>query len=138
MCIRDSAYVMKTEHKLDLPRRLQIEFSGAVQKHTDTEGGEMTPAQIWDAFQHEYLEQPGPVVLHDFTSSHVEGDAADVRLEASVTVAGEDHQISGRGNGPISAFVDGLNGLGIDIRVLDYAEHALSAGEDALAAAYVE
>ncbi|WP_298748870.1 2-isopropylmalate synthase [uncultured Serinicoccus sp.] len=132
------AYVMKTERKLDLPRRLQIEFSRAVQRHTDSAGGEMTPAQIWESFTHEYLEQSGPVVLHDFTSTHVEGEDADVRLDARVTAAGQDHTISGHGNGPISAFVAGLNGLGIDIRVLDYAEHALSAGEDALAAAYVE
>ncbi|ANS78684.1 2-isopropylmalate synthase [Serinicoccus hydrothermalis] len=132
------AYVMKTERKLDLPRRLQIEFSQAVQRHTDTAGGEMTPTQIWESFQHEYLEQGGPVVLQDFTSSHVEGDVDDVRMEANLTVDGQERRITGRGNGPISAFVDGLNGLGIDIRVLDYAEHALSAGQDALAAAYVE
>ncbi|WP_130011865.1 2-isopropylmalate synthase [Serinicoccus sediminis] len=132
------AYVMKTERKLDLPRRLQIEFSRAVQRHTDSAGGEMTPTQIWASFTHEYLDQDGPVVLHDFTSTHVEGEEADVRLDARVTVAGRDHEIRGHGNGPISAFVDGLNGLGVDLRVLDYAEHALSAGEDALAAAYVE
>ena len=130
------AYVMKSEHKLDLPRRLQIEFSGAVQRHTDTEGGEMSPGQIWAAFQHEYLEQDGPLVLHDFTNTHDE--EGRVRLHARVTVDGEDHEIDAEGNGPIDAFVEGLTGLGIDVRVLDYSEHALSAGEDAYAAAYVE
>jgi len=132
------AYVMKTERKLDLPRRLQIEFSGAVQRHTDSAGGEMTPTQIWDAFTHEYLEQTGPVVLHNFTTSYVEGTSGHQHLEATVSVDGVDHEISAQGNGPISAFVTGLNGLGVDVRVLDYTEHALSAGEDALAAAYVE
>ncbi|MGO0574882.1 2-isopropylmalate synthase [Ornithinimicrobium panacihumi] len=130
------AYVMKTEHKLDLPRRLQIEFSGAVQKHTDTEGGEMTPGQIWSAFRHEYLDQTGPVVLHDFTNAHDEDGT--VRLRARVTVDGQEHRIDAEGNGPIDAFVEGLSGIGIDVRVLDYSEHALSAGEDAYAAAYVE
>ena len=130
------AYVMKTEHKLDLPRRLQIEFSGAVQRHTDTEGGEMTPEEIWGAFRHEYLDQQGPVVLHDFTNTHDEDGR--VRLQARVTVEGREHQIEAEGNGPIDAFVEGLTGLGIDVRVLDYSEHALSAGEDAYAAAFVE
>ncbi|MFX0538091.1 2-isopropylmalate synthase [Ornithinimicrobium sp. Y1847] len=130
------AYVMKTERKLDLPRRLQIEFSGAVQRHTDSAGGEMTPDQIWSAFQHEYLEQTGPVVLHDFTTTHDTEDR--VHLEARVEIDGVPHDISAVGNGPIDAFVGGLGELGVDVRVLDYAEHALSAGEDAYAAAYVE
>ena len=131
------AYVMKSEHKLDLPRRLQIEFSGAVQRHTDTEGGEMTPAQIWAAFQHEYLEQPGPVVGRSHTLTHDEERGVD-HIEATVEVDGVEQVIGGDGNGPLSAFVDALAGIGIDVRVLDYHEHALSAGEDAYAAAYVE
>ena len=131
------AYVMKSEHKLDLPRRLQIEFSGAVQRHTDTEGGEMSPAQIWAAFQHEYLEQDGPLVGRDHTLTHDE-EAGHDRIDASITVDGEQQQVSGTGNGPIAAFTDALGGIGIDVRVLDYHEHALSSGADAYAAAYVE
>src|SRR5690606_18545977 len=97
------AYVMKTEHKLDLPRRLQIEFSGAVQRHTDSEGGEMTPAQIWEAFRHEYLEQDGPLVGTDHTLTHDE-DAGHDRIEATVELDGAEQRITGVGNGPIAAF----------------------------------
>ncbi|AXH97344.1 2-isopropylmalate synthase [Ornithinimicrobium avium] len=131
------AYVMKTEHKLDLPRRLQIEFSGAVQRHTDSEGGEMTPAQIWESFQREYLEQPGPLVGKDYTVTHDDARDAD-QIEATVEVDGVEQQITGTGNGPIAAFTDALSTVGIDVRVLDYQEHALSSGSDALAASYVE
>ncbi len=131
------AYVMKSEHKLDLPRRLQIEFSGAVQRHTDTEGGEMSPAQIWEAFQREYLHNSGPVVGHDYTVTHDDEHGHD-RIEASVTVHGEERRVVGTGNGPIAAFTDALASEGIDVRVLDYHEHALSSGSDALAASYVE
>ena len=131
------AYVMKTEHKLDLPRRLQIEFSGAVQRHTDTEGGEMTPTQIWRAFQDEYLHDAGPVVGSDYTVTHG-GEEGQDRIAARLGVDGVEHQVIGTGNGPIAAYTEALAGLGIDVRVLDYQEHALSSGSDALAAAYVE
>nr|WP_229735037.1 2-isopropylmalate synthase [Ornithinimicrobium tianjinense] len=131
------AYVMKTEHKLDLPRRLQIEFSRVVQERTDDVGGEMTPAQIWDSFQQEYLHNTGPVVGTDYTVSHDEQHGHD-RIEAEVAVEGEPRHISGTGNGPIAAFTDALSTIGVDVRVLDYHEHALSSGSDALAASYVE
>ncbi len=131
------AYVMKTEHKLDLPRRLQIEFSGAVQRHTDTEGGEMSPAQIWESFQREYLHTAGPVVGADYTVRHEEEHGHD-RIDATLTVDGVQHQVRGTGNGPIAAFTDALSTIGVDVRVLDYHEHALSSGSDALAASYVE
>ncbi|WP_134772477.1 2-isopropylmalate synthase [Ornithinimicrobium flavum] len=131
------AYVMKTEHKLDLPRRLQIEFSGAVQRHTDSEGGEMSPAQIWEAFQREYLHSSGPVVGGDYTVTHEDEHAHD-RIEATVVVDGRERAVTGTGNGPIAAYTDALASVGVDVRVLDYQEHALSSGSDALAAAYVE
>jgi 2-isopropylmalate synthase len=131
------AYVMKAEHKLDLPRRLQIEFSGAVQRHTDTEGGEMSPAQIWAAFQREYLHGSGPVVGGDYTVTHEDEHAHD-RIEATVVVDGAERTVTGTGNGPIAAYTDALASVGVDVRVLDYHEHALSSGSDALAAAYVE
>jgi 2-isopropylmalate synthase len=130
------AYVMKAEHNLDLPRRLQIEFSRVVQKHTDTAGGEIMPSEIWAAFRAEYLDRETPLQLNSIHTSSAEGqkDALTVR----VYVDGEPHTLEGHGNGPIAAFVDGLSTVGYDVRVLDYAEHALSSGGDAIAAAYVE
>ncbi|TYK48147.1 2-isopropylmalate synthase [Actinomadura decatromicini] len=130
------AYVMKTEHSLELPRRLQIEFSRVVQRHTDSEGGEVTAELMWEIFQREFLTG-GPragLLAHRATSRVDEKDAlsCDIRLD------GEIREIEGVGNGPVSAFEDALATVGIDVRVLDYAEHAMSAGGDARAAAYVE
>ena len=135
------AYVMKSEHKLDLPRRLQIEFSRAVQASTespDGEGGEMSPTAIWDAFRHEYLTREAPLKLNSVHTSSAAGEKD--QLTVNVYVDGEIRELHGSGNGPLSAFVDAINGLdqNFDVRVLDYAEHALSSGGDAIAAAYVE
>jgi 2-isopropylmalate synthase len=129
------AYVMKTGHSLDLPRRLQIEFSKHVQVRTDEEGGEVSPAEIWETFRAQYLTD-GSVALLDHQSSSVVD--AKHRLAAAVSVNGETHEIEGTGNGPISAFCAALASVGIDVRVLDYAEHALTEGTDAQAASYVE
>ncbi len=129
------AYIMKAEHQLDLPRRLQIEFSRVIQAHTDTEGGEVTPAEIWEAFSAEYLGGGPVALLAHHTSSAVE--SKDV-LSVEVSMDGAERRIEGVGNGPISAFCDALASVGISVRVLDYSEHALSAGSDAQAAAYVE
>jgi 2-isopropylmalate synthase len=135
------AYVLKAEHKLDLPRRAQIEFSRLIQEHTDAEGGEISPAQIWEVFTAEYLAREAPLKLNSVHTSSAAGEKD--RLDVNVYVDGELNELSGEGNGPIAAFVDAINGLdrpggGFDVRVLDYAEHALSAGGDAIAAAYVE
>src|SRR3984957_17867750 len=129
------AYVMKTGHSLDLPRRLQIEFSKVIQVRTDEEGGEVTPGEIWAAFNREYLAD-GSVALFDHQSSSV-ADGKQ-KLGAAISVDGAPHEIEGTGNGPISAFCAALASVGIDVRVLDYAEHALTEGTDAQAAAYVE
>jgi 2-isopropylmalate synthase len=129
------AYVMKAEHALDLPRRLQIEFSRVIQGHTDEEGGEVSPADMWSIFAGEYLT-PGAVVLLDHqTSSVVEAKHV---LGAELRVDGVTREVEGSGNGPISAFCDALASVGVQVKVLDYAEHALTAGTDAQAAAYVE
>ena len=132
------AYILKAEHKLDLPRRAQIEFSRVVQERTDAEGGEMTPEEIWSVFSAEYLDPQTPLQLNSVHTSSVSGqkDALDV----NVYVDGELTSLHGEGNGPIAAFVNAINELphDFDVRVLDYAEHALSSGGDALAAAYVE
>ncbi|HZR50352.1 MAG TPA: 2-isopropylmalate synthase [Streptosporangiaceae bacterium] len=129
------AYVMKAEHALDLPRRLQIEFSRVIQAHTDTEGGEVPPSAIWDIFSAEYLADGAVALLDHQASSVVEAKHA---LSAEVRLDGVAREVEGTGNGPISAFCDALASIGIAVRVLDYAEHALTAGTDAQAAAYVE
>jgi 2-isopropylmalate synthase len=130
------AYIMKYEHALDLPRRLQIEFSQVIQRVTDAEGGEIDAAHMWRIFDAEYLAAGGPVeLLSHHTSSAVEQQDA---LTVDVRVAGEPRTLAGTGNGPIAAFVDALATVGYEVRVLDYAEHAMSAGGDARAAAYVE
>jgi 2-isopropylmalate synthase len=130
------AYVMKTEHQLDLPRRLQIEFSQVIQRYTDNEGGEVSPALMWSTFSSEYLSLASPLGLHEHRISD-DGEGHD-EIVASVEVEGDRHEITGSGNGPIAAFVDALASVGYDVRVLDYTEHALTAGDDARAAAYVE
>ncbi|NYD59467.1 2-isopropylmalate synthase [Nocardioides marinisabuli] len=132
------AYVLKAEHKLDLPRRAQIEFSRVVQQRTDADGGEMTPEAIWDVFRSEYLDRETPLSLDSVHTSSAAGEKD--ALSVNVFVEGEMRTLEGTGNGPIAAFVGALNELpqDYDVRVLDYHEHALSSGGDALAAAYVE
>ncbi|WP_327086393.1 2-isopropylmalate synthase [Nonomuraea sp. NBC_01738] len=134
------AYIMKADHQLDLPRKLQIEFSKVVQARTDAEGGEVTPAAMYGIFQDEYLPTPGhrwgrlSLMAHRHESTVDDKDriAADVRFD------GEIRELEGTGNGPISAFIDAIAGLGVQVRVLDYVEHAMSAGTDAKAASYLE
>ena len=129
------AYLMKSEFKLDLPRRLQIEFSRVVQQHTDTTGGEVTPQEIYRIFDEEYLGE-GPWVLEAAGSTSSNG-----HFHVNATIDGPTRKgvaVAGEGNGPLSAFVDALTREGAAVRVLDYSEHALEAGGDAKAAAYVE
>lgn len=130
------AYIMKAEHQLDLPRRLQIEFSKVVQRHTDTEGGEVDPATMWNAFSAEYLELKTPLEL---VRQHVRDNGdGEYDITATVRVEGDEHEVTGRGNGPIAAFFDALSTVGYDLRLLDYSEHTLSPGDDARAASYIE
>jgi 2-isopropylmalate synthase len=130
------AYIMKSEHSLELPRRLQIEFSQVIQARTDNEGGEVSPAQMWETFAAEYLQPSRPLELNAVHTSSAAGEQ-DV-LHVGLYVDGERIELDGRGNGPIAAFVDALGSIGHEVRVLDYHEHALSAGGDARAAAYLE
>ncbi|WP_433227220.1 2-isopropylmalate synthase [Microtetraspora malaysiensis] len=134
------AYIMKADHQLDLPRRLQIEFSRVVQAQTDAEGGEVTPAAMWEAFADEYLPNPAKPWGRLGLLAHRGASAVDDKdvINADIRVDGEIRDIEGVGNGPISAFCDALRGIGVDVRVLDYTEHAMSAGADAKAASYVE
>ncbi|HEX4222707.1 MAG TPA: alpha-isopropylmalate synthase regulatory domain-containing protein, partial [Pseudonocardiaceae bacterium] len=131
------AYVMKSEHQLDLPRRLQIEFSKVIQQFTDSRGGEVSPQQIWDSFATEYLNTQTPLsMVRSRITSSVED--SDTEVTAVVRIEDDEHELIGRGNGPIAAFVDALAEVGFDVRVLDYTEHALTSGDDARAASYVE
>jgi 2-isopropylmalate synthase len=107
-----------------------------VQEHTDTEGGELASEAIWAMFRREYLERREPLALNSVHTSSASG-ARDA-LTVNVYVDGEQRSLEGEGNGPIAAFVDAIRWVGYDVRVLDYHEHALSSGGDAIAAAYVE
>jgi 2-isopropylmalate synthase len=136
------AYLLKTDHSLDLPRRLQIDFSGVVQAKTDAEGGEVTSDQIWQIFTDEYL--PSDVadarwgrfeLLATSTRSDLSGDVA---LDITLRDGDERFEASGRGNGPVAAFLEIVRAQGFDVTLYDYVEHALSAGGDAQAAAYIE
>ncbi|MFC9892978.1 2-isopropylmalate synthase [Nocardia sp. NPDC127579] len=132
------AYIMKTDHGLVLPRRLQIEFSQAIQQITDGEGGEVTPKEMWDVFSEEYLSpiQPLERIRQKVTASETDGGVDSIA--AVVKVDGVEQEVTGNGNGPLAAFVDAIAAVGFEVRVLDYSEHAMSAGDDAQAAAYVE
>ncbi|MGI5950959.1 MAG: 2-isopropylmalate synthase [Brooklawnia sp.] len=130
------AYLMKTDHKLDLPRRLQMEFSRVVQAHTDAEGGEVTSEQLWAIFAEEYLNRHEPLAGRGFTLESQEDGKSYIK--ARMDIKGTQKVITGEGNGPVSAFVDALGQVGVRLRVLDYAEHAMTAGKEANAAAYVE
>jgi 2-isopropylmalate synthase len=133
------AYLLKSEYGLDLPRRLQIEFSGVVQRHTDDEGGEVAAARIWEIFQQEYSvdhQSDRRVVVHDYVTRSATDDKLELGVEFSAD--GARHSATVTGNGPIDAFVRALSDVDVTVRVRDYAEHALTSGGDAVAAAYVE
>ena len=132
------AYIMKHDHGLNLPRRLQIEFSQAVQKVTDGEGGEVSPKEMWDIFHEEYLAPISPLERIRQKVTAAETDDGEDTISAVLKVDGVEKEISGSGNGPLAAFVDALESLGYQVAVRGYAEHAMSAGDDANAAAYVE
>ncbi|MEU1038359.1 2-isopropylmalate synthase [Streptomyces sp. NPDC005907] len=134
------AYVLKNDHKLDLPRRMQIEFSKIIQAKTDAEGGEVTPKDIWAIFQDEYLpnpENPWGRIQVKTGQTTTDKDGVDT-LTVEASVDGVDTVLTGTGNGPISAFFDALQSVGIDVRLLDYTEHTMSEGASAQAASYIE
>ena len=139
------AYLLKSEHHLDLPRRQQIEFSKIVQAKTDDEGGEITAEQLWKIFEDEYL--PTESELNERSNwgrfslkglSQKSEMNQDVELAVQITDNGAALELSGQGNGPIAAFCNILKNHGVEVRVLDFHEHALSSGGDASAAAYLE
>ncbi len=141
------AYLLGTTRKLELPRRLQIEFSRIVQRHTDTYGGEVDGARLWSIFADEYLPAAaapeaelsrwGRFELRGATLTST-GDDKDSTLTVTLVDDGQEKRLTAVGNGPLDAFVTALEGTGLSVRILDYAEHALSEGHDAKAASYVE
>ena len=141
------AYLLGTTRKLELPRRLQIEFSRIVQRHTDTYGGEVDGARLWSIFADEYLPAAaapeaelsrwGRFELRGATLTST-GDDKDSTLTVTLVDGGQEKRLTAVGNGPLDAFVTALEGTGLSVRILDYAEHALSEGRDAKAASYVE
>ena len=141
------AYLLGTTRKLELPRRLQIEFSRIVQRHTDTYGGEVDGDRLWSIFADEYLPAAtapeaelsrwGRFELRGATLTST-GDDEDSTLTVTLVDGGEEKHLTAAGNGPLDAFVTALEGTGLNVRILDYVEHALSEGRDAKAASYVE
>lgn len=141
------AYLLGTTRKLELPRRLQIEFSRIVQRHTDTYGGEVDGDRLWSIFADEYLPAAaapeaelsrwGRFELRGATLTST-GDDEDSTLTVTLVDGGEEKHMTASGNGPLDAFVTALESTGLSVRILDYVEHALSEGRDAKAASYVE
>ncbi|OLL13545.1 2-isopropylmalate synthase [Actinomyces oris] len=141
------AYLLGTTRKLELPRRLQIEFSRIVQRHTDTYGGEVDGDRLWSIFADEYLPAAaapeaelsrwGRFELRGATLTST-GDDEDSTLTVTLVDGGEEKHLTASGNGPLDAFVTVLESTGLSVRILDYVEHALSEGRDAKAASYVE
>ncbi len=134
------AYIMRTEHKLELPRRLQIEFSQVIQQVTESEGGEVSAEEMWATFSSEYLPDPSaPWGRFSLRSVKQESDVdGDTSVHVVIGDDGAEFALDGNGNGPVAAFCNALTQHGVDVRVLDYHEHAMSAGGDAKAAAYLE
>ncbi|PYM27140.1 MAG: 2-isopropylmalate synthase [Candidatus Rokuibacteriota bacterium] len=132
------AYIMKFEHGLDMPRRLQIEFSSVIQKLTEASGTEISADQIWAAFETTYLTAEHPVTLVGHPIITTAPETGEATVEAHVQLGGGERWLKGHGNGPIAAFVDALKDAGIVVELTDYTEHALGEGADAKAAAYVE
>jgi 2-isopropylmalate synthase len=129
------AYLMETEHHLELPRGLQVDFAQKVQAITDVRGGELTADELLEAFHEHYLVYTGPYSLESYTHSSAETD----QIVAAVVCDGEAQEVSGTGNGPIAALVDAFDrSFGIAIRIRNYHEHAMAAAADATAAAYIE
>ncbi|QIK62088.1 2-isopropylmalate synthase [Leucobacter viscericola] len=137
------AYLLKTDHNLDLPRRLQIEFSSVVQGVTDTEGGEVSSDEIWSIFQDEYLPAQDPEAdrwgrYEIFRTSSVSAGDGVTELTVDFRIGADEQQSTSRGNGPVDAFLNALNDGGHTVTLFDYVEHAMSSGGDAVAASYVD
>ena len=133
------AWIMEQDHGFVLPRRLQVDFSRKVQRRTDDTEAELSSEEIRDAFFAAYVEPAGPIGLVAYRTVP-DAHASELRrLTADVTIDGAPREIHGAGNGPIDAYIHALkDGAGVDLAVVDYREHAVGQGSDAVAAAYVE
>ncbi|MCC7045880.1 MAG: 2-isopropylmalate synthase [Alphaproteobacteria bacterium] len=133
------AYLLKTDHGLDLPRRLQVEFSKTIQRIADETGKEIAADLIWSTFKSEYLDRDAPIRFVDHKSWPDTAAAGGRAVEADIVERGQARKIAGKGNGPIAAYVDALSShAGVAIKVSDYHEHATGHGADATAVAYIE
>ena len=131
------SYLIEQEHGLVLPRRLQIEFSRAIQRVTDETGREVTANDVFDIFSDEYLTQntPWKLIRHQIEGDPSRADGHHFHIKAELENAGERRTVTGEGDGAISAFVDAL---GLPAKIMDYHEHAIGTGTDVKAASYVE
>ncbi|MGO1949069.1 MAG: alpha-isopropylmalate synthase regulatory domain-containing protein, partial [Mycobacteriaceae bacterium] len=131
------AYIMKTDHGLELPRPMQVEFSTVVQTVTDAEGGEVSSKAMWDIFTGEYLDRDTPLEQISVTVDGPQTEGSETKVTAEIEWEGETRTVQGRGNGPVNAYCQALESLGVDVEVQEYSQHARTAGDDAEAAAYV-
>lgn len=131
------AYIMKTDHGINMPKAMQPEFSAIVQSITDSEGGEVNSKNMWDIFAGTYLDLDTPLELVDYEVTGAVAEDDDSAVKVTVEYRGERHEIHGTGNGPIAAFANALESLGIDFEVQDYSQRSRSAGDDADAACYI-
>ncbi|WP_311523669.1 2-isopropylmalate synthase [uncultured Corynebacterium sp.] len=131
------AYIMKTDHGINMPKAMQPEFSAVVQNITDSEGGEVNSKNMWDIFAQTYLDLDTPLDLASYRIDAAEEEGEDTRVSAVVSYEGARREVQGSGNGPIAAFANALEQIGIDFEVQDYSQRARTAGDDADAACYI-
>ncbi|MBO0782522.1 MAG: 2-isopropylmalate synthase, partial [Ktedonobacteraceae bacterium] len=131
------AYIMESEYGFQLPKEMRVEFGRHINALADASGEELPPREIYQAFEREYLRRTAPFALQGFRTEEISGD--EVEGMAHITIDGEAHKVSARGNGPIDAFVRALNQAGLaDFKVHSYAEHSLDEGAEARAVAYIQ
>ena len=131
------AYIMKTDHGINMPKTMQPEFSAVVQNITDSEGGEVNSKNMWDIFAQTYLDLDTPLDLASYRIDAAEEEGEDTQVSAVVAYEGARREVQGSGNGPIAAFANALEQIGIDFEVQDYSQRARTAGDDADAACYI-
>ena len=131
------AYIMKTDHGINMPKAMQPEFSAVVQNITDSEGGEVNSKNMWDIFAQTYLDLDTPLDLASYRIDAAEEEGEDTQVSAVVSYEGARREVQGSGNGPIAAFANALEQIGIDFQVQDYSQRARTAGDDADAACYI-
>ncbi|AWB83198.1 2-isopropylmalate synthase [Corynebacterium liangguodongii] len=131
------AYIMKTDHGINMPKAMQPEFSAVVQNITDSEGGEVNSKNMWDIFAGTYLDLDSPLELVSYEVTGAVSEDEDSSITAEVRYNGESRTVTGSGNGPIAAFAQALEALGIDFEVQDYSQRSRSAGDDAEAVCFI-